>query len=87
MRRVRSRGARAPVRVERPWWFKVVAVYCSLGRPESLAPAPALPRGTGWLDVGLPGIGYVPVDGHLAMAGPGDEWLEDPEVGRLFLGG
>ena len=32
-------------------------------------------------------IGYVLVDGHLAMAGPGDELLEDPEVGRLFLGG
>ncbi len=32
-------------------------------------------------------IGYVLVDGHLAMAGPGDELLEDPEIGRLFLGG
>ncbi|MEE8274034.1 MAG: ABC transporter ATP-binding protein, partial [Alphaproteobacteria bacterium] len=32
-------------------------------------------------------IGYVLVDGILAMAGPGDELLEDPEVGRLFLGG
>ena len=32
-------------------------------------------------------IGYVLVSGELAMAGPGDELLEDPEVGRLFLGG
>ncbi len=32
-------------------------------------------------------IGYVLVDGSLAMAGPGDELLEDPEVRRLFLGG
>ncbi|MEE8532433.1 MAG: ABC transporter ATP-binding protein [Alphaproteobacteria bacterium] len=32
-------------------------------------------------------IGYVLVDGILALAGPGDELLEDPEVGRLFLGG
>ena len=32
-------------------------------------------------------IGYVLVSGQLAMAGPGDELLEDPEVGRLFLGG
>jgi len=32
-------------------------------------------------------LGYVLVSGELAMAGPGDELLEDPEVGRLFLGG
>jgi branched-chain amino acid transport system ATP-binding protein len=32
-------------------------------------------------------IGYVLVSGHLAMAGTGDELLENPEVGRLFLGG
>ncbi len=32
-------------------------------------------------------IGYVLVSGQLAKAGPGDELLEDPEVGRLFLGG
>ena len=32
-------------------------------------------------------IGYVLVSGQLAMAGSGDELLEDPEVGRLFLGG
>jgi branched-chain amino acid transport system ATP-binding protein len=32
-------------------------------------------------------IGYVLVDGQLAMAGTGDELLENPEVGRLFLGG
>ncbi len=32
-------------------------------------------------------IGYVLVDGTLAMAGLGDELLENPDVGRLFLGG
>ncbi len=32
-------------------------------------------------------IGYVLVSGQLAMAGPGDELLRDPNVGRLFLGG
>ena len=32
-------------------------------------------------------IGYVLVSGQLAMAGPGDELLQDPRVGRLFLGG
>ena len=32
-------------------------------------------------------IGYVLVSGQLAKAGPGDELLEDPDVGRLFLGG
>ena len=32
-------------------------------------------------------IGYVLVAGNTAMAGPGDELLQDPEVGRLFLGG
>jgi branched-chain amino acid transport system ATP-binding protein len=32
-------------------------------------------------------LGYVLVSGDLAMAGPGDELLENPEVGRLFLGG
>ncbi len=32
-------------------------------------------------------IGYVLVSGQLAKAGPGDELLKDPEVGRLFLGG
>jgi len=32
-------------------------------------------------------LGYVLVSGQLAMAGPGDELLENPEVGRLFLGG
>lgn len=32
-------------------------------------------------------IGYVLVSGQLAMAGTGDELLNDPSVGRLFLGG
>ncbi len=32
-------------------------------------------------------IGYVLVSGELAIAGPGDELLENPDVGRLFLGG
>lgn len=32
-------------------------------------------------------IGYVLVSGHLAMAAPGDDLLNDPAVGRLFLGG
>ena len=32
-------------------------------------------------------IGYVLVSGQLAMAGKGDELLQNPEVGRLFLGG
>jgi len=32
-------------------------------------------------------IGYVLVSGSLAMAGPGDALLENPDVGRLFLGG
>ena len=32
-------------------------------------------------------LGYVLVSGQLAMAGRGDELLENPEVGRLFLGG
>ena len=31
-------------------------------------------------------IGYVLVSGRLAMAGPGSALIEDPEVGRLFLG-
>ena len=32
-------------------------------------------------------IGYVLVDGQIAIAGTGDELLENPSVGRLFLGG
>ena len=32
-------------------------------------------------------IGYVLVAGELALAGKGNELLENPEVGRLFLGG
>ena len=32
-------------------------------------------------------IGYVLVSGELAMAGAGGELLENPEVGKLFLGG
>jgi len=32
-------------------------------------------------------IGYVLVSGQLAMADTGDELLQNPEVGRLFLGG
>lgn len=32
-------------------------------------------------------VGYVLVAGETAIAGPGDELLENPEVGRLFLGG
>ena len=32
-------------------------------------------------------VGYVLVSGELAIAGPGDELLENPDVGRLFLGG
>ena len=32
-------------------------------------------------------IGYVLVSGQVALAGPGRELLENPDVGRLFLGG
>jgi len=32
-------------------------------------------------------LGYVLVSGQLAKAGRGDDLLQDPEVGRLFLGG
>ena len=32
-------------------------------------------------------IGYVLVSGQLAKAGPGNDLLEDEDVGRLFLGG
>ena len=32
-------------------------------------------------------LGYVLVSGELALAGKGDELLQNPEVGRLFLGG
>ena len=32
-------------------------------------------------------VGYVLVSGEIAMAGTGDELLQDPDVGRLFLGG
>ncbi|MEO0620175.1 MAG: ABC transporter ATP-binding protein [Pseudomonadota bacterium] len=32
-------------------------------------------------------IGYVLVSGELAIAGTGDELLENPKVGQLFLGG
>ena len=32
-------------------------------------------------------IGYVMVSGQTAIAGSGDELLENPDVGRLFLGG
>ncbi|MEE8189560.1 MAG: ABC transporter ATP-binding protein [Kiloniellales bacterium] len=32
-------------------------------------------------------IGYVLVSGEIAIAGSGDELLENPQVGRLFLGG
>ena len=32
-------------------------------------------------------IGYVLVSGQIALAGPGRELLDNPEVGRLFLGG
>ena len=32
-------------------------------------------------------LGYVLVSGNLAMASCGDELLENPDVGRLFLGG
>lgn len=32
-------------------------------------------------------LGYVLVSGQLARAGAGDDLLEDPDVGRLFLGG
>jgi branched-chain amino acid transport system ATP-binding protein len=32
-------------------------------------------------------IGYVLVSGELALADTGDALLENPEVGRLFLGG
>ncbi len=32
-------------------------------------------------------LGYVLVSGQIAKAGPGDDLLNDPDVGRLFLGG
>ena len=32
-------------------------------------------------------IGYVLVSGQIALAGPGKELLDNPEVGRLFSGG
>ena len=35
----------------------------------------------------LADIGYVLVSGQTAIAGSGDELLENPDVGRLFLGG
>ncbi len=38
-------------------------------------------------DLEFADIGYVLVSGELAIAGKGDELLENPEVGRLFLGG
>jgi len=31
--------------------------------------------------------GYVLVSGQTAIVGKGDELLENPDVGRLFLGG
>jgi branched-chain amino acid transport system ATP-binding protein len=32
-------------------------------------------------------IGYVLTSGQLAMAGRGSDLLQNPDVGRLFLGG
>ena len=32
-------------------------------------------------------IGYVLVSGQTAIAGKGDDLLQNPDVGRLFLGG
>ena len=32
-------------------------------------------------------IGYVLVSGETAIAGAGDDLLQNPDVGRLFLGG
>jgi len=32
-------------------------------------------------------LGYVLVSGQIALAGKGDDLLQNPEVGRLFLGG
>jgi len=32
-------------------------------------------------------IGYVLVSGQTAIAGKGDDLLNNPDVGRLFLGG
>ena len=32
-------------------------------------------------------LGYVLVSGEVAISGKGDELLENPDVGRLFLGG
>ena len=32
-------------------------------------------------------LGYVLVAGELALAARGDDLLQDPRVGRLFLGG
>ena len=32
-------------------------------------------------------IGYVLVSGETAIAGKGDDLLQNPDVGRLFLGG
>ena len=37
--------------------------------------------------LGFADIGYVLVSGQVAMAGTGDELLQHPDVGRLFLGG
>ncbi|MCP3971493.1 MAG: ABC transporter ATP-binding protein [Rhodobacteraceae bacterium] len=37
--------------------------------------------------LGFADIGYVLVSGELAIAGKGDDLLENPDVGRLFLGG
>ncbi len=38
-------------------------------------------------DLEFADLGYVLVSGQIAKAGPGDDLLIDPEVGRLFLGG
>ena len=37
--------------------------------------------------LGFADIGYVLVSGQIAIAGKGNELLENPDVGRLFLGG
>jgi branched-chain amino acid transport system ATP-binding protein len=39
------------------------------------------------MGLGYADLGYVLVSGEVAAAGRGRELLEDPEVGRLFLGG
>ncbi len=62
--------------------FEILSDLCNTEERTILMVEQNAKKGLAFAD-----IGYILVAGELALAGSGDELLQNPDVGRLFLGG